>query len=53
MALSSETQQNKKIVSFKEMDFQVIGECFQYIQNKFGAFPDKGTNYGTFVHLGH
>ena len=42
-------------LTYGEIKFQSIAECFYFIKHKYGAFPDPpdGRNTGVFVDLGH
>ena len=46
---------NNQDLIYGEIDFYSLAECFQFIKNQYGAFPDSkdGMNSGIFVDLGH
>lgn len=39
-------------MTYGEIEFISIAECFMFIQNKYGAFPRSSTNSGVFIDLG-
>ena len=45
----------EKNLTYGEITFKAMAECFQYIKKKYNAFPDSqnGKNYGKFIDLGH